>query len=282
MLTAVLCAAAVVVGDLAFRRSLLQDVRPIILTPTEQTVTTPPVRVQWEGPPAMRVRLSLAGAEAVDLGLQQSPVTLGPEHFPRDGGYQIEIESPRFGAWVGAERRFQVHTHVQPPESPAAEPPPTEPSSEVRDLRQALETVRTERDKEADRARLLSEELAGLREENQRLAKQLEAVSDTVEDDAYQQAGELERRLAQAFDENRLLAEDNAALRQRLATVNPCSVWAYYALLRSQTATAGRRMLVVSDPRGQIFRAQVECEAMRQGDPGALSPCLCIGTPWGG
>jgi len=282
ILTAVVCAAAVFAGDLAFRRSLLQDVRPIILTPTDQTVTTPPVRVQWEGPPQMRVQLSLAGTEAVDLGIQQSPFTVGPEHFPRDGGYAIEIESPQYGAWVAAERRFQVHTHTQAPEGAPAEPAATEPSTEARDLRQALETARAERDREADRARQLSDELAGVREENQRLARQLDALADTAEDDADQQTGELERRLAQTLDENRLLADDNVLLRQRLATVNPCSVWGYYALLRSQTATAGRRMLVVSDPRGQIFRAQVECEGIRQADPGALSVCLCIGTPWAG
>jgi hypothetical protein len=282
MFTAALCAAAVFVGDLAFRRSLLQEVRPIIVTPMDQSVTTPPVRVQWEGPPAMHVRLSLAGAEVVDLGIQQSPLVIGPEHFPRDGGYEVEIVSPTFGDWVSAERRFQVHTHTPPAESVAEESPPSEPSSEVHDLRQALEAARIERDKEADRARLLREELTGVREENQRLSRQLDAEADSAEDEVDQQRAELERRLTQALDDNRLLADDNAALRQRLASVNPCSVWGYYALLRSQTATAGRRMLVVSDPRGQIFRVQVECEAVRQADPGALSVCLCIGTPWGG
>src|SRR5437868_1836413 len=110
MLTALLCAAAVVTGDAFFRASLLRQLRPVILSPSDQAVVSPPVQVAWEGPQRMQVLLSSAGAAQRELGMRESPVTIGAEQFPRDGGYEIELKAPRFGAWIHTVRWFQVHT----------------------------------------------------------------------------------------------------------------------------------------------------------------------------
>src|SRR5258708_19108908 len=95
-----LCAAAMVAGDLVFRASLLGQVRPIVLLPREQAVVGPPVELRWEGPQRMRVRLSVGGEARRDLGIHESPFVIDGSQFPRDAGYEVEISSPRFGDWI--------------------------------------------------------------------------------------------------------------------------------------------------------------------------------------
>src|SRR5262245_44290442 len=119
--TVIICAAAIVVGDALFRTSLLSQVRPIILTPPDQAVITPPLQVRWEGPQRMRVWLAIVGEAPHDLGEQESPFDIGSDQFPRDGGYQLTIEAPHLGRWIRAQRSFQVHT------AQVAAPPPSQP-----------------------------------------------------------------------------------------------------------------------------------------------------------
>ena len=88
--------------------------------------------------------------------------------------------------------------------------------------------------------------------------------------------------MTQLAEENRSLADENAALRLRLSAVNPCTVWGYYSYPRPQTIPVTRRTLMVSDTRGQIFRAQIECETLRRSDPTAVSICFCVGNSFGG
>lgn len=275
---ALLCATAMFVGDTLFRTSLLQQVRPIVLSPLEQAIVDPPIQLRWEGPQPMRVRLALAGEAPRDLGVQTSPYTIDSGEFPRDGGYEVSISSPRFGEWIGAARRFQVHAPEAPPPAPQEA---AENGKEGRDLVRALEAARAGRDRAQERTKFLREENGALREESQRLSKQLEALYKTQEDDAGRQA-ELEGRLTQLAEDNRALAEENAALRLRLSAVNPCTVWGYYSYPRPQTIPVTRRILMASDARGQIFRAQVECEALRRSDPTAVSICFCVGNSFGG
>jgi regulator of replication initiation timing len=276
--TAVLCAAAIIAGDVLFRTSLLSQVRPIILTPEDQAVVVSPVQVRWEGPEQMRVFLAIVGEAPRDLGQHESPFDIGSDQFPRDGGYQIVIEAPRFSRWIRAQRWFQVHTAPVPP-------PPTQDhrdrASDNKELLRALEAARTARDRAHGRTKFLSEENTALRDESERLAKQLEALYKSQEDDA-EHTAELERRTAQLAEENRALAEENAAMRMRLGSVIPCTVWGYYSYQQPQMIPVTRRSLTVSDPRGQVFRAQPECEAARRADASAASICFCVGSSWGG
>jgi hypothetical protein len=274
---ALLCGAAIVGGDMVFRASLLSRLRPIILTPAEQAVVDPPVRVSWEGPQRMRVFLSNAGEAPRDLGLQEAPVELGTDLFPRDGGYQVELRAERLGTWIHARRWFQVHA------APAPAPPQNrEPRApDAKELLNALDAARMARDRAHERTKFLSEENAALRDESARLTKQLEALYKTQEEDA-EHTTDLEKRLQQLGDDNRALTDENSALRLRLSSVIPCTVWGYYSYPRPQMIPATRRMLSVSDARGQVFRGQQECEFVRRSDATAASICFCVGNSWGG
>lgn len=276
VLTLLLCIAGMFAGDVVFRASLLRQLRPVILSPADQAVVAPPIRVMWDGPQRMQVFLSIAGEAQRDLGVHESPVEITSEQFPREGGYGIELRALRFGGWIHAARWFQVHA------APArrAEPEQKNRAGETRELLRALEAARTARDKAQERTKFLHEENAALRDESERLAKQLEDLFKIREEEA-ERAAELERRLAQVGEENRGLAEENAAIRQRLSGVIPCTVWGYVSYPHPQTFPPTRRALMVADPRGQIFRGQPECELIRRGDPSAASICFCVGNSWG-
>ena len=275
---ALLCAVAIVTGDVLFRTSLLSQIRPIILTPPQQAVVAPPVQIRWEGPEQMHVFLAIAGEAPRDLGLHESPFDIASDQFPREGGYQVTIEATRFSSWIRAQRWFQLHTAPVPPPAPEDHPARV---SDNRDLVHALEAARTARDRAHGRTKFLSEENVALRDESERLAKQLEALYKSQEDDA-EHTTEIERRLAQLGEENRALAEENTAMRQRLASVIPCTVWGYFSYNQPEMIPVSRRTLLVSDARGRIFRTQPDCETTRRPDPTAVSICFCIGNSWGG
>lgn len=278
IVTALLCTAAIVAGDIVFRKSLLDQLRPVIVSPANHAVLEPPVQVHWEGPQRMRVWLSIEGEELRDLGIHESPTEIGSDQFPRDGGYEVELKGLRFGNWIRTSRQFQVHAAA--PRPPAPEDHTNHPD-EIKNLLHALEAARTARDRAHGRTKFLTEENAALREESERLAEQVQSLYKTEEDDAAH-VSELEHRLAQLGEENRALAEENAAIRLRLSGVIPCTVWGYFAYPRPQTIPVTRRMLMVSDTRGQIFRAQAECEIIRRADATAASICFCVGNSWGG
>ena len=278
---ALLCAAAILAGDLLFRTSLLRSVRPIILAPPTRAVLEPPVQVYWDGPQRMRVFLTAVGDEQRDLGVHESPFVLDASQFPREGGYRIDLAALSFGDWIRATRRFQVHTAAAAA-APKPEPEPRhETPPESRDTQRALALARAARDKAQERNKSLRGKNAALRSESERLAKQLETLAQTQEDDAAH-AEELERRIAQLVEENRALADENGAIRQRLASVVPCTVWGYYSFPRPQTVPVTRRVLMVGDTRGRVFRGQLECEAVRRDDVTAASVCFCVGNSWGG
>jgi hypothetical protein len=278
VLTVLLAGVGIIAGDVVFRTSLLRQVRPVILSPADQAVIDPPVRVLWDGPQQMRVLLSIAGEAQRDLGVHESPLDIPRDQFPRDGGYGIELQSLQYGRWIRATRWFQVHATPERQAESDHEPAPT---WEAKDLLHALDAARTARDKALGRTKFLSEENAALRDESERLAKQLEALYKS-QDEETERFAELERRLDQLGEENRTLADENAAIRQRLSTVVPCTVWGYFGFPHPQTFPPTRRALNVSDGRGQVFRTQPECELFRRGDPTAASICFCVGNSWGG
>ncbi len=282
--TALLCAAAILAGDLLFRTSLLRSVRPLILAPPSRAVLAPPVQVYWDGPQRMRVFLTAVGDEQRDLGVQESPFVLDASQFPREGGYRIDLAALSFGNWIRATRWFQVHITEAPkpqPQPGSQSGPRPESPPETRDTQRALAVARAARDKAQERSKSLREENAALRNESERLAKQVETLAQTQEEDAAH-AEELERRIARLAEENRALADENGAIRQRLASVVPCTVWGYYSFPRPQTVPVTRRVLMVSDTRGRVFRGQLECESVRRDDVTAASICFCVGNSWGG
>lgn len=274
--TAMLCAVAIIAGDTFFRTSLLRQVHPVIVSPAGQAVVDPPVELRWEGPRRMRVFLAAAGSEPRDLGVHESPTTLPDAEFPREGGYRVDIVALTLGDWVRATRWFQVHAGVPKPQPPER----AEPAAEGKELARALEAARTTRDRAQERTRLLREENAALRDENDQLASEVRELNDRRDDDA-ENAADLERRLAEVADENRALAEENALARQRLASVIPCTVWGYYTFPRPQTIPITRRILMVGDTHGRIFRGQLQCESVRREDVTAASRCFCVGNSWG-
>lgn len=277
--TALLCAAAILAGDLLFRTSLLRSVRPVILAPASRAVVEPPVQVYWDGPRRMRVLLTAVGDEQRDLGVHESPLVLDADQFPREGGYRVDLEALSFGNWIRATRWFQVHTTAPPKAAPEARKDIPQPESH--DMLKALELARAARDKAQERSKALRDENAALRAESDRLSKQVETLAQTQEEDVAH-VTELERRLAQLADENRALADENAAIRQRLGSVVPCTVWGYYAIAQPPTMPMMRRILMVSDAGGRVFRGQLECEVARRNDVTAASICFCVGNSWGG
>jgi len=276
LVTVLLCAAAIIAGDALFRVSLLQEMRPIILSPPDHAIVDPPVQLRWEGPERMQVLLAVAGEDPRDLGVHQSPLDLGSDEFPRDGGYQLEIRSPRFGDWIRAQRWFQVQAPAPPAPTPAARD-----HKEDEDLVHAIEDARAARARAEAHVRRLRDENAALQEEHAQLTEQMQSLSQTHEDDAARQA-DLEQRMNQLAQENRALADENGALRQRLGSVIPCTVWGYFSYPWPQTIPLTRRVLMVSDLRGQVFRSQMACETLRRVDVTAASICFCVGNSFGG
>lgn len=276
--TALLCALAVFFADVLFRTSVLQFVRPIILTPTHQAVLVPPVELRWSGPDAMRVVLAISGGDRQDLGIHRSPFEIAADNFPRDGGYEVAIEAQRWGRWIRAQQVFQVHSEM--PEETAVEPTPESPPTGLRDLTRALESARATRNRSQDRVRFLREENRALQAEKERLAKELETAYSTQDDDA-ERFEHLREQGDQLAEENRVLADALAALRLRLANVISCTVWGYYGGYPVHGSSGARRTLVVSDAGGQVFRLQPQCELFRSTDSTSASPCFCVGNSWG-
>ncbi|HVM94876.1 MAG TPA: hypothetical protein VMT89_00740 [Candidatus Acidoferrales bacterium] len=275
--------AAIVGGDSLFRTSLLSQVRPVILSPTEQAIVDPPVSVEWDGPPRMRVALRVSGGETHDFGIQTSPFTLHAEDFPREGGYAVNLQEPSFPNWINATRNFQIEAAET---APAAETEPQtdgngDPIIQLKDFLRALKASRTSRDRAHQRAKFLTEELSTLRSENERLSKELEKVYQSEEQDG-ERSNQLERQLTQLSDQLRGLADENGALRMRLSTVIPCSLWGYYSFPRPNTVPLTRKVLLISDLAGQVFHNQADCETARRTDTSSGSPCFCVGSAWTG
>ena len=275
--------AAIVAGDMLFRTSLLSYLRPVILAPPEQAILQPPISVEWDGPPTMRASLRVSGGETRDLGVQKSPFTLTADDFPREGGYEIEMHGLSLPDWISASRIFQIRS-AEPVETAQEEPDlekDAEPTIQLKDFLRALKASHSSRERAQKRAKFLTEETATLRAENERLSKQLEKTYQTEEQDGERSAS-LERQINQLGDQLRGLADENTALRLRLGSVIPCSIWGYYSYPRPNTVPLTRKVLLISDLAGQIFHNQVDCESARRSDTSSGSPCFCVGSIWTG
>jgi hypothetical protein len=246
------------------------------MTPRDQ-VLQPPVEVRWDGPEEMRVVLTPVGDAPRDLGVQHSPFEIGREEFLRDGGYRLELEALRFGNWIRTHRLFQVYTRPPPlPNDDKQEPS----EAENQFLLNALDAVRRVRDQARGRAKQYRHENTALRAETSRLAEQVETLQ-SLQDDDLAHAEDLENRLLQLAQEFRALGEENLALRQRLETVIPCTVWGYYSYPRPNTIPPTRQIVAITDSQARVFRTQVACEGVRRDDPASSSTCFCVGNSWG-
>lgn len=273
-LTALLCAAAIFGGDAIFRASLLDRLRPIVLTPLERSVIRPPVRVSWEGRQPMEVLLAPFGSEPKSLGVHSSPIDIPLEKFPREGGYEVELRHPEWGAWIGASRKFQMH--LRRGTDGVATSGDGSGDDDSRYLMLAYEATRKARDKARARLKELRRDNADLQDEADRIATRLDEAYAEQDDDTAEITA-LERDLIDAVTEIRALREEVVDLRFRLGSVVPCSVWGYYTYPRPQTIPPSRRMVRVSDDRSNIFRTPEFCGKVRRSDPGADSPCFCVG-----
>ncbi|HYD49796.1 MAG TPA: bZIP transcription factor [Terriglobales bacterium] len=276
LVTILMCGVAIFAADTLFRSSVLSRVRPIVLVPNENAVVDPPVTLHWDGPQPMRVKLGRVGEELADLGEQRSPFTIPADRLERDGGYRLLLQDPVLGNWVSAQRNFQYHEHGD-----SAQPPPERTDLQGSEyLFLALNAARDARDKARERSREQRKENAELRHEIARLQLRIQDLGEAQDADAAH-AADLENRLVELANELRGAAAENAALRVRLASVIPCTAWGYFSYPRPQTIPVTRRVVLVSNLRGDIFRDQAACEVFRREDGSAASACFCVGNTWG-
>jgi len=275
---------AVVAADLLFRASLLRLVRPVIVSPADGEVVAAPVRVRWEGPRQMRVTLRHAGRDKWDLGVRESPFLIPAEDLRGRGLYSIEVRSPTFGDWVSAQRSFSTDGSVEAPEGKgerqAGEPRSDDVGSKLAALEESLQEMRDAQEDSHDENTNLYEENAAIREENAILTEELQQVSES-EQRALGQLAALQQEYARLVEEHRLMLLELSQLRSRLDTIVPCSVWGYFSYPRPRTIPPTRRVVVVSDAQGEVFRTQNICERVRRRDSTSASVCFCVGSSFG-
>lgn len=276
LLTAIFCGIAVFAADLLFRTSILGRVMPVILTPEENAVVAASLDLNWVGPQPMHVLIGRVGEELSDMGVHASPVSIPSNEIGRPGGYRVVLQDPKFGAWISASRHFQHHGG----DSPEAGPPQEQVSKgEAKYLYLALDAARQSRDRSRNQSRELKRENDVLRRDAQRLQGKIEEFYDAQEADTNHSA-DLENQLAELTSQLRGLTVENSSLRTRLANANPCTVWGYFSYPRPQSIPRTRRIVMVSNNAGEIFRDQESCELLRRDDSSAASACFCVGNTW--
>jgi regulator of replication initiation timing len=274
---ALVSAIAVLVTDVTFKSTLLRTLWPVILSPADGAITTAPVRVRWDGSQPLMVTL-IGNGTREPLGLRESPFEIEPRYFPRPGQYGVELRSPLLGRWITSERRFLV----RPPRQQPTPQPEAEPIADaINDMKDRIARLEDERQLLAGRGTSLSQENETLRTQNVDL--------NTTVDDLRQAQEQLDERLGGLAQEHAELAqayqravEENRQLRLRLESMPLCTTWGYLSYPRPQTIPPTRRVVVVSNADGQIFRNQRECELIRESDRSAASVCQCVGSPFQG
>jgi len=270
--TVAVSAATVVVVDVVLQSSLLAALFPRVESPADGARLAAPVTVRWSGPRQLRVRLA-GPAGAHDLGWRSSPLEIPADRLPERGEYTLELRPPLFGRLLATTRSFAVVLSAGPRRTAAKHGDAPDESRAAE-----LEALRQERDTTSAVNADLYEENAQLRRENTDLAEdnsqlQLEQSESQQQIDALAaQRAELEQRQA-------ALEEENRALRGRLASIPPCLAWGYLTYPRPQLLPRTRRVVVVSNTRGEIFRDERECESFRRQDQNAASRCDCVAGP---
>ncbi len=274
---ALVTAAALVLLELVLQVPLLRLLQPLIITPADGTLVTPPVQVRWEGPPRLRLRLVGAGAAPRDLGTHPSPFELSAADLSGPGSYRLQARAPLLGGLIQAERRFSV----APPPPTAAPSPPHPSDTLVAELKQSLLDLRAAHRRTTSENTGLYEENGNLRQENAKLMEEIERLTKANEDAASASAAQDDRATA-LQQQNRTLSEQLTMMQWQLNAALTCTVWGFYSYPHPQTIPPTRRAVTVTDLAGNVFRRQEDCEAFRQNDPTAASRCFCVGTPWRG
>jgi len=268
---------AVVATDVTFKSTLLRTLWPVIVSPADGAITTTPVTVRWEGSQPLLVTLVGSGIRE-ELGLRHSPFEIESRYFSRPGQYGVEIRSPILGSLASAERRFLVRPPKPHPTPVEAAPDLT---ATVRELNETVAKLQDERSELQGQTTNLSQENDTLRRENQELS----AVVDELRASREQVDSRLAAIEAQQADlarEHRQALEENRFLRGRMESIPACTIWGYLAYPRPQTIPPTRRIVMVSNTRGEVFRGHGDCEAARRSDGTAASQCFCVGSPWQG
>ncbi len=272
---ALLTAAVVVATDLLMHASLLRVLRPRITAPPDGAIVSGAVTISWEGPHAMRATLT-GGGERIDLGVRESPFEIDGTRFPRPGQYGVEIVSPLVGSLISADRRFMVRR----PATDGGAPLPDTPEASPREAPTAP-SEHPELVAERDRLRV---DVAALQGELERLRGEVAGTDealDTLQAEADERLAAVEAQRDALSRDLTAALQENQALRARIESVPPCLVWGYLAVPRPQTSPPSR-LVVVSNRRGDVFRSEAQCIATRRIDPAGLSPCVCVGSVWGG
>lgn len=268
------CALSVIATDLLFSSSLLHTLRPQIVEPADGAILTPPVVVRWEGPRPMHAILVGSGLR-VDLGARDSPFAIDAPQFPKAGRYTVEIRSPQTGGLVRAERSFHIQAVTAPPSpAPAA---PAEVKRQTNNAEAMITRLRAERDQIESERLALAEQKANLERENLQLAQEVDELRDSQDLDD-QRKGEVESERSALMQEHQSALQENQILRQQLDNIPACTTWGYLSLGRNQVVP--RRVVQVSNGRGQVFRNEAQCIAVRRADPTAISACACVGAVW--
>lgn len=269
------CAITVLVTDVWVQSTLLRVVRPVITEPADGAITEVPVSIRWEGVQPLSVTLTGSGLRQ-DLGPRHSPFELSRRLFPRPGQYRVTLRSSRFGSLIRAERLF----HVTLPE---ADPPAEEKVADTKpdDSARLLARLREERDRLATEKSSLSEDNRALALDNRDLGEDLDHLQKVTDQTAHRLA-QLEAQQAELLEEHLLVVQENQLLRMRLESIPACTTWGYLSYPRPQNIPRTRRIVLVSNGRGEVFRSQAECIATRRNDPTAGSRCVCVGGVWDG
>jgi hypothetical protein len=269
----VACAITVVVVDVLVQTSLLRIVRPVITHPADGAITEVPVIIRWEGLEPLSVTLTGSGLRQ-ELGPRHSPFELGQRLFPRPGQYRVTLRSPSFGRLIRTDRLFLVTL----PEADEASAERTAPDDEKpkNDAALLVARLREERDRLATEKSSLNEDNRALTLDNRDFAADLDHLQQESDQTA-QRLAQVEAQQAELLEEHLLVVQENQLLRMRLDSLPACTTWGYLSYPRPQNIPQTRRIVLVSNGRGDVFRSQAECFVTRRNDPTAGSPCVCVG-----
>jgi hypothetical protein len=234
------------------------------------------VSVEWDGVQPLIVTLTGSGLRQ-ELGPRHSPLELNPRLFPRSGQYRLTLHSPTFGSLIRAERLF----HVNLPEAAAPFGDGKSPAQKDNDLAPVIARLREERDRLATEKSSLNDDKHSLELDNRDLSDELDHLQQ-LSDQTAQRLAQVEAQQAELLEEHLLVVQENQLLRMRLNNIPSCTTWGYLSYPRPQNIPRTRRVVLVSNGRGDVFRSQAECIATRRNDPTAGSPCVCVGSVWDG
>lgn len=272
---ALVTAAGILLLELMLQTPLYRWLEPAILTPAEGTVVSLPLRVQWDGPSRLRIWLLSEGGPPRDLGIHRSPFELTAEDLPEPGAYRLQARALFLGGLIQSESRFTV----APAPAAAVSPPALRADPKLGELNQSLAELKAAHERTMAENAALYEDNTSLRQDNARLLEENERLAKSNEE-ATSGAAAQEDRQEQLRQENRALSEQLTMMQWQLNAALTCTVWGYYAYPHPQTIPPMRRTVTVSDPQGNVFRTQPDCNVVRQQDPRAASRCFCVGTPW--